>query len=656
MGNFLKKLFGKNKPVENSFVPEKPDRLTSDEREDFFKAVKAASESKSDEFIFGPDDMSAEHRMAIAKEIIKIKPGQIVQSPMSEADDGGGNDGLVVAEDGAPAGEVFKGSAKSRFDGRYADLIQAYAAINPRILRHYISRAFIGYPACTILGTHEFIGQCCDMPGKNAAAPGYRLICSSSEHKQGDEHIENEAMWLNAMARMADRKGLRDTLTKFSFFTRLYGIGVAIPRVEFKDGHSYSEEYDPSIIKPGSFKGFAVVDPQRFAFDLSDETLYDPLSEYYQKPEFVRLFSREDIQIHRSWCIIVNFVEVGDDLKGAYMWGGAPLSQFLYERFFCADKLANECVALAMSKRTVVKDGNLKSMINDPKNTNHFIERWNGYRNNSAIAFKEPGETIQQLETSLADLQPLSAQQYQYGSAIAGIPVTKLMKNVPSGLQATGEYEQDEYDQTLEDIREHYFRPLMNKWFELEIASSYPDNADLKVEVEFNPLHSPKANEVLQISSQRSSIVCQLLQNHVITVTEGRAILRAGDRSIFSSIAAETPELLKKIEDANDPEKQQQMQMGGQLGGLGGGNGPSREVGGDQPENPEFTENKNIFQGALKEVLGEEGSTEETPNGEVEAGQEQGQKQPEGDQGSEQGAGDGENQQAIFSQALKSLG
>ena len=45
--------------------------------------------------------------------------------------------------------------------------------------------------------------------------------------------------------------------------------------------------------------------------------------------------------------------------------------------------------------------------------------------------------------------------QYQLVAAIAQIPVTKLLKNVPSGLQATGEYEWDDYAQSLKAIQQN---------------------------------------------------------------------------------------------------------------------------------------------------------------------------------------------------------
>jgi len=667
----LKKLFGSksHESVDMDAVKPLSPESESKAKDDYYadlKAQQADREARRDALseVLGDDDsMSDIECMEAAKRIVQVNPMASIQVVDPGDSVGSAAEGLVDTEDAASAGEVFSGSYKN--DGRFADVWTTFAQINPRILKHFVSRAFIGYPACTILGTHEIINPCCAMPGEDAISPGYRLLCASDDHEQDDEHIMREDQWLKKMQAAGDSSGLTKSCTDLSFYTRLYGIGVAIPRVELKDGHTFDEEYDPSFVKPGSFKGFSVVDPQRFTWDFEAETLYDPLSPYYMKPEYVRIYNSSIERIHRSWCVICYYREVGDDLKGTYMWGGVPLSQMLYERVFCADKLANEIVALAMSKRVVVKAGNMEAMIHDPRKANKMIERFNYYRSNRSIAFVEPNENLTQLETSLSDLQPLSAQQYQYAAAIAGIPVTKLLKNVPSGLQATGQYEQDEYEQTLKGIQEQYYRPLITKYYELYIASNYEDRDDLEVEVSFNPIQLPKVSEVQQIASQRASMVCSLLQQSTITVTEARAILKSGESPLFSMLESHTPDELIKIEKLKDPEEQQKMQMKlqQQMGGMGGmpgmgGGIPGAEGGQPGAPDPKFEENKNVFQEALQEVLGGEGGVEsqggtEGGEGGVEEG---GQAESVPSETSPEAGGTEQQGAGVFTEALNSFG
>lgn len=659
--SFFKKLFGGNKKNEQSeFVEDSKGDVAgpSGARDRFYEDLEAQQSEQTKVLLFGENQMSEEEIGVAVKTIMPktIADLQVVSeasssaAPSKDIAEGEPVPGESVAMDAAPTGAVNGQSANELNRLRNVDLYQVYAKINPRILRHFVSRAFIGYPACTILAQHEVIGLCCSMPAEDAIASGWTLECRSRKHEKNDEHLQAETDWLEGLMELSEDGYIDDTCIKFGTYKRIYGIGIAVPIVKLKKGHTFEEEYDPNLIELGTFRGFNVIDPGKAFWDLSMDSLFDPLSEWYQRPEFLRVVNcatghedlGADLRIHRTWLITSNFREVGEDLLATYMYGGQPLSQLIYERVFCADKLANEIVALAMSKRTVVKDGNLKQMVHEPKVTAHFIERWNGFRNNNAIAFKEPGEQITQLETSLADLQPLSAQQYQWVASWSGIPMTKLCKNVPSGLQATGQYEQEDYEQTVKPIRKDC-RDLINRWFEMYIASEYPERNDLRVRCVLNPFITPKAQEVQQISSQRSSMVCQLLQNHAITITEGRTMLRTKAEP-FSVLASRTPEILVKIEEMSDPEKQQEMQMKqqmamqgggmGAVGGIGGVPGGEAGAGTGASANPEFEQNKDVFQNALKEVLAK--SEEQNAGKPVVGESDNGGQNEQGEQGKEE--------------------
>ena len=550
-----------------------------------------------------------------------------------------------VAEDAAPDVKAVMARRAALQKIKNTDLYQVYARINPRILKHFVSRAFIGYQACTILGQDEVIGLCCAMPPEDAIAPGFSLACRSRSrlHKPGDEHTQQDATFLEDLQTYGMDKNIDSLCIKFGTYKRLYGIGIAIPIVRLKEGHTFDEEYDPKFIEPGSFKGFNVVDPSKVAWDFDADTLYNPLSEWYQKPEYLRLTSAmgtedeslgHDKRMHRSWLVTANYREVGEDLLATYLYGGQPLSQILYERVFCANKLANEIVALAMSKRVFVMETNVKAALAAAKKTNNLLERLNYFRNNHSVLFKETGTgQVYNMETSLADLQPLCSQQFQLVASYSGIPITKLFKNVPSGLQATGQYQEEDYAQTIKPIRKD-FEHLINRWYEMMIASEYPDRKDLAVRCQFAPFIAPKAKEIQQIASGKMSMVCQGIQTGLLTITEARGILKkADDNGTFESVASDTPELLKKIEDMKDPDKQQEMQMKMMQAQQGGQGAPGD---GGQPSNPQFEQNKTVFQDALREVLGGDGGGTEKQPGDGSAQPEVGQ---ETEQPAEQDAG-----------------
>lgn len=488
--------------------------------------------------------------------------------------------------------------------------------INPRVLKHFQSRIWITYNGCAIIATHEFVNRACAIPAQDAIAHGYKCVCSSHNHEHNDDHDANEARFLYDIKIEADKMHLNDVCVQLNYKKKVFGVAVAIPRVKFKKDaksprdksgntpYSYEDEYDPTMIEPGSYKGFAVVDPIWLTYEFDNESSEDPLSPHFYEPTW---YHTRTNKIHRSWCIRVINSEVPDILKPVYYFGGLSLTQMIYERVWAADKLANEAPLLAMTKRLLIADGNLEQMIADPRHSNLFFKAINYFRDNFSIFIKKPSSNVTQLDTSLADLTPLTMAQYQLVAAIAQIPVTKLLKNVPSGLQATGEYEWNDYAQSLLEIQKNDYTPLLRKHYELYLQSEYPDRADLDVDIEWNPIDIPKEQEVAQMTSQSAQYVSSLCGNNIITVAEGRSMLRRTNLPAFQAITPEVPELLEKIEKGKDPA----MQGGGGgmpgMPGAGGPQGGGEGQGEEQPQqpDPQVAQNDQIFKSALQKVMAE---------------------------------------------------
>lgn len=524
--------------------------------------------------------------------------------------------------------------------------------INPRILKHFQARRWVTFSANAILATHEVINLCCTIPGKDAIAHGYKVVCSSHEHGKTEEaresHASMEARFLHDIKVAADKMGMNDICAELNYKKKVYGVGIAIPRVKFrKDAkspsdpsgntpYSYADEYNPKMIEPGSYKGFAVVDPIWLTYDWDEESMSDPISPFFQVPTWINTHNR---RIHRSWIIRVLNSEVPDVLKPAYYYAGLSLTQMIYERVWCADKIANEAPLLAMTKRLLITDGNIEQMIGDPRHTNIFFKAINYFRDNFSVFVKKPSHNVTQLDTNLGELSALTSQQYQLVAAISQIPVTKLFKNVPTGLQSTGEYEWDDYAQTLNTIQNNDYTPLLRKHFEIYCASFYPERDDIRLDIEWNPIDVPKEKEQVQMAAQYSQFVANLYSQGVITVAESRATLINTGLRTFQSVAASVPEILTKIEEQKDPEKamllQQKMAMINQMaaagmmpgggmppgmpgkGGMMPGGAPTGAVpGGDVPPqgqaaeapqpDPVTAQNDNMIKEALKRTVGEE--------------------------------------------------
>ena len=489
--------------------------------------------------------------------------------------------------------------------------------INPRVLKHFQSRIWITYTGCAIIATHEFVNRACMIPAEDAIAHGYKVTCASTKHEHDKEHDAAEEDFLKEIKKAADKMGLNEACVRLNYKKKVFGVGIAIPWVEFREDYrspsdttgatpySYADPYDPKAVKPGSFLGFAVVDPHWLTYQWDKLSRTDPSYPHFLTPTWIKV---ADKRIHRSWVIRCVNSELPDIFKPVYLYGGLSLTQMIYERVWAADKLANEAPLLAMTKRLLIADGNLEQLQSDPARTNKFFNAINFFRDNFSIFVKKPSSNVTQLDTNLSELTPLTMSQYQLVAAIAQIPVTKLLKNVPSGLQATGQYEWDDYAQSLKAIQNNDYTPLCKMFYELYCASNYPDKDDLRLDIEWNPIDVPKESEVAQMSSQTAQFVAHLINTGLIDIAEGRSMLRKTNLPAFQTIPTDIPEILTKIEEAKDPSAQQggMPGMGGGMGGDMGGGMPGQ---GQQPPElpPDVQKNDEVFKSVMRKYLKDTG-------------------------------------------------
>ena len=120
----------------------------------------------------------------------------------------------------------------------------------------------------------------------------------------------------------------------------------------------------------------------------------------------------------------------------------------------------------------------------------------------------------------------------------------------------------------------------------------------------------PKESEIAQMSSQTAQYVAHLINTGVIDIAEARSILRKSNLPAFKTLPTAIPEILKKIEDAKDPEKQQggmpgMPGMGGEMGGGMQGQGSDSQQPQELP--PEVKANDEIFKNAMRDYLAKTG-------------------------------------------------
>ena len=421
----------------------------------------------------------------------------------------------------------------NRFNENTKDIYSIRQPLNDIIYTHFATQGFIGFQACAILTQNWLINKACLLPTKDAIRPNYTV-----DFKGSDEVFEEDKDKIKDMQAISDDKqkfDIKEVARVFAEKKRQFGQSLAYPLIE---GVNYEEPFNIDAIKLGSYKGMTVIDPVWYNVELDSEAIMNPESLRFFKPTYFEL--PNGTRVHYTWVQFGVNGEVPDILKSTYRFGGYPIPQLIYERAYAAEKVANEAPMLAQSKRLLVADINVAAYLTNTAETVEKLKAISQFRDNWGVMTKRPGDSVQQIDTSLTDLDEVIMTQYQLTAAAAGITATKLLETQPKGFNSTGDYEDDQYKLTLTSIQEDDFAPLLEMHYRCLAMSKY--GLDREFTVHFEEIDTPTEKERAEINEINSRTYATYVNAGVITGDEVRERLKEDEDSGFNTLSDEIPE------------------------------------------------------------------------------------------------------------------
>ena len=375
----------------------------------------------------------------------------------------------------------------------------------------YASQGFIGYQACAILSQNWLIDKACTIPAQDAIRKGYEI--SINDGSEISTEIINEIYSLDK------EYYLNKNLIQFERMCRIFGIRIALFKVESDDPDYYLKPFNLDGVLPGSYKGIVQIDPYWITPELDFQSSSNPAgidyrdhSATFYDPTWWRVNGQ---RIHKSHFIIIKNCEVPDILKPTYIYGGISIPQKIYERVYASERTANEAPILAMSKRLNIYKTDLSKALGQEGELLKTLNAAEYLRDNFGTRVIDLEEEIQQIDTSLSDLDNLIMTQYQLVAACANIPSTKLLGTQPKGFNSSGEYEEASYHEELESIQENHLIPLIDRHHQLIIKSIIIPKYEIEefnIETVFNSLDSMTSEEQANLNKLKAETASQLYQ------------------------------------------------------------------------------------------------------------------------------------------------
>jgi phage-related protein (TIGR01555 family) len=403
-----------------------------------------------------------------------------------------------------------------------------------------------------MIGQHWLVDKACTMPAEDAVRKGFELTVNDGASVPPNVLAEFEEL--------NKRYRLTQNLIEFARFGRMFGIRWCVFLVDSNDKKYYEKPFNIDGVRPGTYKGMCQVDPYWVVPLLDSEALSNPLSKDYYVPTYWQV---GDKLVHKSHIVTYLESEVADYLKPTYLWGGVSVPQKIAERVYGSDRTANEAPLLAMTKRLLVHKTDIdRAIANQQAFTNNVL--WaTQMRDNYGRQVIDTDEEMQQIDTTLTDMDALIMTQYQIVAAIAGVPSTKLLGTTPKGFNATGEYEMASYHEMLESMQSNHLTPLVDRHIQLLLRSEIMPKfggKEYRFKVKWEPLKTATAEEIANVNKLNAEADLTLSQTGAIDGTDVQNRLISDPDSGYNGIerhVVEQPDDLEQPESGNEEKPQE---------------------------------------------------------------------------------------------------
>lgn len=414
-------------------------------------------------------------------------------------------------------------------------------------LAYFANQSFIGYQTCALLAQNWLIYKCCSLPAKDAVRNGFEITIN-----------DGTKIDVDVMARLKEcdkRYDLQGNCIELIRMGRIFGIRIVMFKIDSADPEYYEKPFNPDGIRPGSYRGMSQIDPYWILPQLGFESSSDPSSINFYEPTWWQIGGR---RIHHTHLIIMRQSDLPDVLKPTYQFGGISIPQMIFNRVYCAERTANEAPKLTLTKRSIIFKTDAERAI---EQQDIFMQKVNNaskmHDNYGIWAIDKESEDAMQLDTNLADVDSVIMTQYQLVAAVAEIPITRLMGTVPKGFNATGEYDEASYHETIKSYQESDLTPLVQRHHLICIRSEVAPATGVEpfeTSVIWNPLDEMTAKEKAELNKLKADTGAVYITSGVISQQEERQRIINDPTSSYNGLESELP-----VDMFSEPESEEDI-------------------------------------------------------------------------------------------------
>ena len=364
------------------------------------------------------------------------------------------------------------------------------------------------------------------------------------------------------------RTQLIDKLKRGMQWGRLYGGALGVMLVKHQ-GYNLSQPLRLDWIMPGDFAGLLIFDRWN-GVNPSNELIEDISDPDYGYPKYYTVTDPAgggSVKIHHSRVIRFtgNTLPFWEEI--AEMQWGASVVESVFDELKKRDNVSWNIAQLTfMANIRVLKMQDLGQLLaaTDSESQAELLrtlEAQNMLLNNMGMQVMDAADGLETHQYTFGGLADCYQQFIMDISGAAEIPVTKLFGRSPSGLNATGESDLQNYYDMIAEKQEAVLRPILNKVlppFIISTIGSLPEDFDF----DFDPVAEPSDKERADLAKCGTDNVVAAYNAGLISQrTALQELKQQSERTgVWTNITDED------IERASDT-VEQPGEMGGMFGG-----------------------------------------------------------------------------------------
>lgn len=358
-----------------------------------------------------------------------------------------------------------------------------------------------------------------------------------------------------ALVRVERSTQIRNRIADGLRWGRLYGGAGGIILIRgHEDRMDTPLELDEVL--PDTFTGLYVFD--RWSGISPSNTLVEDMSDPdFGLPEYYEVISSEmnfETKIHHSR--VVRFV--GRELpymeKIAELWWGESEVEALYQDVVKHDNVAYNMAALTFHANVdTMEIDNLDQLFGlssseQQKRFWNLMQAQSVVKSNFGTRLVNKGDNMTSTQYTFAGLKDVYDAMALELSGASRIPMTKLFGRAPSGMNATGQSDLQNYYDFIDTLRESKLRPVLERIMPIMCMSAFgavPEGSDIV----FPPLWSPSAKETAEIAEKKVNAIIASYQAGLLTLGQAQYELKSltSTTGLFDGIPEESVTMNKNV-------------------------------------------------------------------------------------------------------------